>query len=402
MKHVLSSLILSLFVVSISGTSYSTTNSSNTRFLTYMVNPPEGFNLRRDVYVRVAVLIHRLIERGQDWVLVLPPWPHLYHWKSGYQGALPWSQFFDLYSLSHFIPVMDYGVYKRLYDPVTINRVWQLDTPDFLAEGYKFDSEFTSMACNKEYIENTYSKISKSYHDPFIESIFGDLTVQAVECYQVMGGTDVAEESLLSVREGEFVLLENFEMLMHHSFAGKLFWAARASMVYAEHLRKIGDEFMLEQLSFSSADSQTGDYLSVHLRRGDYLQARPSEIPSLDGAIKQIEDKLISLNLSQVFLATDSSQHEVDYIESKLSIRVVRYTPKSDQLLSIGDGGVSIVDQWIAAHARYFIGTSESTFSFRICEERQLIGIPVDTTYNSLCPDNEPDCRQFTRWNVVT
>ena len=92
----------------------------------------------------------------------------------------------------------------------------------------------------------------------------------------------------------------------------------------------------------------------------------------------------------------------MDYIESKLSIRVVRYTPKSDQLLSIGDGGVSIVDQWIAAHARYFIGTSESTFSFRICEERQLIGIPVDTTYNSLCPDNEPDCRQFTRWNVVT
>ena len=402
MKYILTILILSLFVVLISGTTFSSTNSSNTRFLTYMVNPSEGFNLRRDVYVRVAVLIHRLIERGQDWVLVLPPWSYLYHWKSGYQAPLPWSQFFDLYTLSQFIPVMDYNIYKKLYGPVIINRAWQLDTPDFLAEGYKFDPEFTSVTCNQEYIENTYSKISQSYHDPFIESVFGDLTVKALECYQVMGGTDITEDALLSVSEGELVLLENSETLMHYKFSGKLFWAARASMVYAEHLRRIGDEFMLEHLYFSSADSQTGDYLSVHLRRDDYVLARPSEIPSLDGAIKQIEDKLKSLNLSTVFLATDSPQHEVDYIESKLSSHVVRYVPKHDQLLSIGDGGVSIVDQWIAAHARYFIGSSESTFSFRICEERQLKGIPIETTYNCLCPDSEPDCRQFTRWDVVT
>lgn len=32
--------------------------------------------------------------------------------------------------------------------------------------------------------------------------------------------------------------------------------------------------------------------------------------------------------------------------------QVYRYVPTSEQLTEIGDGGVAIVDQWIAAHAR--------------------------------------------------
>ncbi|KAI6653624.1 GDP-fucose protein O-fucosyltransferase 2 [Oopsacas minuta] len=371
-----------------------TANSSSTRFLTYMVNPPEGFNLRRDVYVRISTLIHRLIENGQNWVLVLPPWPHLYHWKSGRQNGLSWLQFFDIQSMSKFIPVIDWIEYQKMNGPAKIDRVWKLETPDFTVEGYKFETEFTPMSCENE---NTDYTLFGSYHDPIAE-----LGVYTIECYKVMGSTDVLETPLSLIPEGEFLLIEHFEMIMHYQFAGKLYWAARASMVYAEHLRSIGDEFMLEQFDFSSENSLTGDYLSVHLRRGDYVYARPDEIPSLDGAIQQIEDKLNSLNLSKVFLASDSSQKEYDYIQSKLGSRVVRYTPKRDVISVLGDGGISIIDQWIALHAMYFIGTAESTFTFRICEERQLKGIPVDSTYNCLCPDTKPDCIQLIKWNVVT
>lgn len=47
-------------------------------------------------------------EEGQQWVLVLPPWGNIYHWKSEIQQRqLPWSKFFDLASLRRHIPVME-------------------------------------------------------------------------------------------------------------------------------------------------------------------------------------------------------------------------------------------------------------------------------------------------------
>ena len=38
-------------------------------YLMYDLNPQEGFNLRRDVYIRIAVFIKRLQQLG-NWVLV--------------------------------------------------------------------------------------------------------------------------------------------------------------------------------------------------------------------------------------------------------------------------------------------------------------------------------------------
>lgn len=48
-------------------------------YILYDINPPEGFNLRRDVYVRLAVFIKKLIERDKEyeWQLVLPPWGNI-------------------------------------------------------------------------------------------------------------------------------------------------------------------------------------------------------------------------------------------------------------------------------------------------------------------------------------
>lgn len=79
------------------------------RYLLYDVNPPEGFNLRRDVYIRMASLLKTLRKEG-DWVLVLPPWGRLYHWQSPdiHQIRIPWGEFFSLTSLQANIPVIEY------------------------------------------------------------------------------------------------------------------------------------------------------------------------------------------------------------------------------------------------------------------------------------------------------
>lgn len=87
--------------------------AGRTRYLLYSVNPGEGFNLRRDVHVRVANLVRKLREK-EDWILVLPPWPHLYHWKSRFdQNNLPWGIFFDVSKLSEYVPSIDFVTFDK-------------------------------------------------------------------------------------------------------------------------------------------------------------------------------------------------------------------------------------------------------------------------------------------------
>ena len=85
-----------------------------THYLLYSVNPGEGFNLRRDVYMRAATLVKEL-RKKEDWVLVLPPWPYLPHWKTSYvqENNLKWEKFFDLPSLNEYVPVIEFDDYLK-------------------------------------------------------------------------------------------------------------------------------------------------------------------------------------------------------------------------------------------------------------------------------------------------
>lgn len=51
--------------------------------------------------------------------------------------------------------------------------------------------------------------------------------------------------------------------------------------------------------------------------------------------------------------------------------------------------------------SRFFIGTSVSTFSFRIHEEREILGLDPKTTYNRFCGDEEKACEQPTHWRIA-
>ena len=84
------------------------------RYLLYDVNPGEGFNLRRDVYIRMANLV-KFLNEDEPWILVLPPWGRLYHWQSPTitNSKIPWSKFFDLDSLRKLIPVIEFTDYLK-------------------------------------------------------------------------------------------------------------------------------------------------------------------------------------------------------------------------------------------------------------------------------------------------
>lgn len=84
-----------------------TETSPTTRYLLYDVNYSEGFNLRLDVYARMASLVKRL---GPKWILVLPEWSHLPHWSlspNQEEASRRWETYFDLKSLNKFVRVME-------------------------------------------------------------------------------------------------------------------------------------------------------------------------------------------------------------------------------------------------------------------------------------------------------
>lgn len=55
---------------------------------------------------------------------------------------------------------------------------------------------------------------------------------------------------------------------------------------------------------------------------------------------------------------------------------------------------------------RYFIGTADSTFSYRVREDRQFMGFSIDSTFNDFCgiSHNEHDpysCPKPIKWLLV-
>lgn len=83
------------------------------RYFLFDVNMGEGFNLRRDVYMRAAQLVKELRKTDESWVMVLPPFRHLYHWQSPgvYQDHVAWSKFFSVDTMNTYIPVIEFSRY---------------------------------------------------------------------------------------------------------------------------------------------------------------------------------------------------------------------------------------------------------------------------------------------------
>lgn len=138
------------------------------------------------------------------------------------------------------------------------------------------------------------------------------------------------------------------------------------------------------------------------MRRRDFLRGRPDQVPSLNSVALQIISKLNDLHLSKVFIATDAPQKEFEELEQLITPKneVYKFVPTKRIESEYSAGGVAIIDQIICSHARYFMGTTDSTFSFRIQEEREILGFPTKMTFNVLCNDQK-SCDKPSVWKIV-
>jgi peptide-O-fucosyltransferase len=234
-------------------------------------------------------------------------------------------------------------------------------------------------------------------------------------CLSVQGRISVLKSELIRMAKyTRSFLVENFEQLLHEEFGSVDYWKARRSMVYVGELRQVGNQFMIDELDYNPGDGVGrsrpndggGAYLSVHLRRQDYARAKPHQVPSLEGVASQIKILKKEQKLKAVFIATDAPLSEKRQLKKLIGGKVVWLDPSDELIGRHGDGGVAIIDQWIAAHSKYFVGTIESTFSFRIREDRQFMKFPIEDTFNDLCgPTNDEfdphSCPTPSKWLLV-
>ena len=249
---------------------------------------------------------------------------------------------------------------------------------------------------------------------------FENIFAREFSCLSVQGSTSVLA-GLVRDHEGLSLMLDRAENLLHDWFGDADYWAARRSMQFSERLVRQATEFRAEHLASQDSQENTevtepdwrwrrserkqrgGDYVSVHLRRGDFARSRGSQVPSVEWAARQLNRKLEELELSKLFVSTDADKKEIadlkKYLNPDLEMKIFR--PDAKELRDLKDGGVAIVDQIICSHAKYFIGTRESTFTFRIQEEREMMGFREQDTFDMLCTEDQYDCESGTQWKIV-
>ncbi|KXJ69771.1 hypothetical protein RP20_CCG025910 [Aedes albopictus] len=397
-------------------------------YIMYDVNPSEGFNLRRDVYIRMAVFLRTLRTRPgyERSKLVLPPWSDLFHWRSSYlnQMHLPWGHFFDLESMRAYADVIEtwefFDEYRKLAksgNQVVIDEFYRLGHFDDMFENGVFVDKFEQTACKKE-TEPSMSGTS---------GVMGyrNITIDERICVKFQGSASLLysmfEKLRPKKRDGlRVIFLARAETVLHDYWGNVDYWEARRSMRFNRDLVRIANKFRLDffnstnqwdrvQRPASWTDegpyrkSRGGDYLCAHMRRADFLFGREKTTPTLHSAAMQIKRKLLELGLRKVFIASDCSKSEFHDLKNYLKrFKVVRYTPESrDEMTRLKDGGVAIVDQIICSHARFFIGTYESTFTYRIYEEREILGFPKDLTFNTFCKEEEiGNCEKNAIWPI--
>ncbi|KAH8273441.1 hypothetical protein KR018_000614 [Drosophila ironensis] len=403
-------------------------------YVLYDVNLSEGFNLRRDVYIRMAVFVRRLRrqKRFHNVRLVLPPWPRLYHWHSQglRQSDLPWRHFFDLPSLRRYAPVLDYDEFlaeQRLFgNPgaplVHVAHAFRLQHYEVMLERGVFRDKFervTDGPCSEGSLSG-----GSLLQQP-------QLQVERFHCVRFQGSAGLLEK-LLRVALAEdtsgpedaddmrtYVLL-SAETVLHDHWGDEHFWRARRSMRFARRLSQVAAEFRLQALGTTERaaavqrpamwelerpkrDARGGDYLCVHLRRGDFVRSREATTPTLKSAAQQAKQLMRAYNVSSVFVASDATAYELMELKELFHrFRFVHFAPESNaQRRELKDGGVAVVDQLVCAYARYFVGTYESTFTYRIYEEREILGFSQASTFNTFCKALGGSCSRNAVWPIV-
>uniref|UniRef100_A0A915D7K3 GDP-fucose protein O-fucosyltransferase 2 n=1 Tax=Ditylenchus dipsaci TaxID=166011 RepID=A0A915D7K3_9BILA len=295
-------------------------------YLIYDINHGEGFNLRRDVYMRIANTVRQLREKGHNYVLVLPPW------------AICTTGFEDFLQVNG--DKIDLVLYLQAYP-----EGWSED------EGYTL--KYDKKPCIDAY--HYYAMVEDAVWKGFFFT-YEKVYASELECLSIQGQSSTLADAIIKdFPKPMSLFVDRAETILHDRFGDVFYWKARRSMRYAKKLVEIGNRFRLEH--FNSTDQTDRTPLA-----DDWEMDKLNHNQATGGNYIQIVEQM---NIKEV----EVLEQQLDHLQPT---HVHRFLAEE-----MSDAAVSIVDQWVCAHARHFVGTHLSTFSFRIHEDREILGSPL-------------------------
>lgn len=216
-------------------------------YILYSVNPVEGFNLRRDVYLRMAIFVRNLrkVKGYENAQLVLPVFHHLYHWKSQFrQNNIFWNHFFDLNSLKLFTDILDMWEFFEIInkstnkDYIEIGETYKLQHFENMFENGVFVDKFEESVCTRHDYDN--------YH--YME--YYNITEKTITCINFQGSVMLLKDILEEYKDkfhkpgnARIILFAHAETALHEFFGGDEYWMARRSMRFNKALQGIAYAF---------------------------------------------------------------------------------------------------------------------------------------------------------------
>lgn len=248
-------------------------------YLLYDVSEHEGFNLRRDVYIRLAVFV-RFIRQQPGWSgirLVLPPFYQLPHWSSATSSAHPhfWHEFFDLPSMRAYVPIMDAWQYHDEIRTSSNNPNILLNVHYVELKNYEmWDGQFADRYELQPIVESEHP-----LHPPIMGGLTNYTAVSRHRC--IFQGSVRSLKPLLEdiwylarrhAGDDSFtVYVRNAEIVLHDRFGDVEYWRARRSMRFASTLHAEATTFRRNELNQLDVDDDNDNELLL-LQRPSHWQ----------------------------------------------------------------------------------------------------------------------------------
>ncbi|EGD81049.1 hypothetical protein PTSG_13129 [Salpingoeca rosetta] len=209
-----------------------------------------------------------------------------------------------------------------------------------------------------------------------------NVRARELTCLEMMGSATLLapllQDSNTVAPSASVVMIARLETTMALHTTTTQYQAIRRSMRFAPAL--------VDTATTIIASHRQHRYLSVHLRRADFLRVRSANIPPLASTRKQILALARAHDIRALFIATDARRDDEEYdaFASNPPLPLVD-TPQHIKS-TLHPGQLAVVQQIVCARAFIFIGTEGSTFTRQIQEERQLRGHRSNTSLSLTSP----------------
>lgn len=227
----------------------------------------------------------RNIKGYEDTKLVLPPFHHLFHWKSNFnQNQIFWNKFFDLKSFKKYTDVLDmWEFFEEIRpiiadDQILIDEVYKMQHFENMFENGVFEDKFEEIACTRgkkqgfSYFEYSFGIIFIYKHYNICFFRYNNITENHISCLSFQGSAmllyKVLEKNQHKRPTGpRIVLFLQAETILHDYFGDVEYWKVRRSMRFNKNLIQIADTYRNDYLG------STND-LDLIQRPEDWIQEK--------------------------------------------------------------------------------------------------------------------------------